>query len=142
MMRNQQQIILPQQHQNIIIRFAHKDDSEGAKKVASMCGKELGFVNIATLRQAQENRWLLVASEWNFQYDSDIIIGFVNFRIKKDNTCTLYDIAVKKEYRGKGIGTRLLNYLKRLVYIVGGEGSYIQLKCPIELQANQFYQKL
>lgn len=141
MTQNLQHTILPQNHQSIIIRLAKKTDVEGAKRIASKYGKELGFVNIATLRQAQEKEWLLIASEWNFQTESDDVIGFVNFRIKEDKTCTLYDIAVKKEYRGKGIGTRLLNYLKRMVYLTGGGGSYIQLKCPVELPANQFYQK-
>ena len=141
MTRDQQNTILPQHYQSVTIRLARENDVEGAKHIASQCSKELGFVNIATLKQAQEKGWLLVAAEWNFETDSDEVIGFVNYRIKQDKNCTLYDIAVKKEARRQGIGTRLLNRLKKIVHYEGGEGAYIHLKCPVELSANTFYEK-
>jgi ribosomal protein S18 acetylase RimI-like enzyme/queuine/archaeosine tRNA-ribosyltransferase len=141
MTAKQQDMILPQHYQSVTIRFARKGDVEGAKQIAAKFGKELGFVNIATLREAQEKDWLLVAAEWNFETDSDEIVGFVNYRIKQDKNCTLYNIAVRKDAQRKGIGTRLLNVLKKIVHLEGGEGAYIQLKCPAELPANAFYEK-
>jgi ribosomal protein S18 acetylase RimI-like enzyme/queuine/archaeosine tRNA-ribosyltransferase len=139
MTKNQHSIILPQHHQPITIRLAREDDVEGAKRIAAKCSKELGFVNSATLRKAQEKEWLLVAAEWYLQTDNDEIIGFVNFRIKKDHNCTLYDIAVKQEAREQGVGTRLLNRLINITHVAGG--SFIQLKCPVDLPANEFYKK-
>ena len=139
MMKGLQSMILPQHQQPITIRPARESDVEGAKRVAEACRRELGFANIAILRTAQSNGWLLVAAEWNFEGNSERIIGFANFRIKKDRNCTLYEIAVQKEHRGKGIGKRLLSKLIRMVHVAGGE--LIRLKCPEELQANAFYEK-
>jgi ribosomal protein S18 acetylase RimI-like enzyme len=139
MTHHQPNSTLPQDDEAVVIRPARTNDVEGAKRVAARCGKELGFVNLAALRQAQEKDWLLVAAEWNVETNRDEIVGFVNFRLKQDKHCTLYDIAVAKDNRGRGIGTRLLNALKKHVHLESGEGACIQLKCPVELPANEFY---
>jgi len=131
-------MILPQHQQPVTIRLARENDVEGAKRVAEECRHELGFVNVAILRMAQTKDWLLVASEWNLENNTESIVGFANFRIKKDKNCTLYEIAVRKEHRGKGIGKRLLNELIRILNSAGG--SFMRLKCPESLAANAFYE--
>ena len=131
-------MILPQHQQPVTIRPARENDVEGAKKLAEECRHELGFVNVAILRMAQTKGWLLVASEWDLENNAESIVGFANFRIKKDKNCTLYEIAVRKEHRGKGIGKRLLDRLIGILNSAGG--SFMKLKCPESLMANAFYE--
>jgi len=138
-MKGLQSVILPQHQQPITIRLARKNDVDGAKRVAEEYKQELGFVNIAILKAAQNKGWLLVAAEWNFEANNENIIGFANFRIKKDKNCTLYEIAVQKSHRDRGVGKRLLNELMRIVHVAGGK--LIRLKCPEELPANKFYER-
>lgn len=131
--------MLPQYYQSVTIRLAKPEDVDGAKLIAAQCAEELGFVNIATLLEAQKKDWLLIASRHDIENQSEEVIGFINFRIKKDNNGTLYEIAVKKDYRGKGIGKRLLNDLIWRVFVTGG--TELRLKCPVDLLANNFYQR-
>lgn len=131
-------MILPQHQQPITVRLARKADIEGAKRVADQHRSELGFVNIAILRAAQSKGWLLVATEWKNK-KRDAIIGFANFRIRRDKNATLYEIAVADAHKRAGVGTRLLSALIRRVHLVGGQ--CVRLKCPCDLSANRFYQK-
>ena len=126
--------VLPGAIQPVIIRRACPDDVAGAKAVADKHKAELGFVRISVLREAQQKGWLLVAVK-----DTQVI-GFANFRIRKDNNATLYDIAVDKPYRKQNIGKRLIQRLTWLVNVAGGE--HLRLKCPQFLPANAFYEKL
>ena len=107
MKKDSHRMILPQHQQPITIRLARKEDIAGAKRIADQNRSELGFVNIAILRVAQSKGWLLVATEWEHQRKRDIVIGFVNFRIRQDRNATLYEIAVADTHRRTGVGTRL-----------------------------------
>lgn len=127
-------MIAPGTIQPVTIRLASPDDVVGAKAVADRHKEELGFVRLPALRAAQEKRWLLVAV-----YEEKVI-GFANFRIRRDNNATLYDIAVDKPYRHQNIGKRLVQQLTWLVNVAGGE--HIRLKCPQTLPANRFYEGL
>ncbi len=130
---------IPQYHQSVTIRLAKLEDIKGAKRIATQYSNELGFVNSAVLIEAQKRDWLLIASRYDTENQSEEVIGFVNFRIKKDNNCTLYEIAVKRDYHGEGIGKRLLDDLIWRVFVTGG--TEISLKCPVDLPANNFYQR-
>jgi len=130
----------PQYQQPITIRLAREEDVQGTKRVADGCRKELSFVNIAILRAAQSKGWLLVATVWNDKTRTETIIGFANFRIRKDKNGTLYEIAIEKAHRRVGIGRRLINHLIRLVHVA--DGHHLRLKCPEELPANGFYRKI
>ena len=46
-------MILPQHQQPITIRLARAEDVQGAKQIADRHRRELGFVNIAALQEAQ-----------------------------------------------------------------------------------------
>ena len=126
--------IVPSSIQPVVVRLAKPEDVDGAKAVADRHKEELGFVTLPVLREAQENNWLLVAVQ------DGQVIGFANFRIRKDNNATLYDIAVDKPYRKQKIGKRLIQRLTWLVNVAGGE--HIRLKCPQSLPANRFYEQL
>ena len=138
-MRDSHRMILPQHQQPITVRLAREEDIDGAKRIADQHRTELGFVNIAILRVAQSKEWLLVAAEWENQKKCDVVVGFANFRIRRDKNATLYEIAVVDSHRRTGVGTRLLSELIRRVHLAGGQ--YVRLKCPQDLSANKFYQK-
>jgi GNAT superfamily N-acetyltransferase len=126
--------IAPSSIQPTIVRLARPEDVAGAKSVADRHKEELGFVTLPTLREAQEKGWLLVAVQ------DGQVIGFANFRLRKDNNATLYDIAVDKPYRKEKIGKRFIQRLTWLVNVAGGE--HVRLKCPQSLPANRFYEQL
>ena len=138
-MKGSHRVILPQHQQPITIRLARAVDVQGAKQIADGCKQELGFVNIAVLREAQSRGWLLVAVAWDDDIQAENIVGFANFRLRKDRNATLYDLAVQNQYRKNGVGTRLLSELIRRVHVAGG--THVRLKCPEELPANTFYQR-
>ncbi len=118
----------------ITIRLAHPEDVEGAKAVADRHRKELGFVRVSILREAQQKGWLLVAAR------EELIVGFANFRIRRDNNGTLYEIAVDAAYRNQKIGKRLIQRFTWMVNVAGGD--MIRLKCLQSTDANQFYKRL
>ena len=124
----------PKAIQAVTIRRARPEDVVGAKAVADRHKAELGFVRQAILQEAQEKKWLLVAVR------NEQVIGFANFRIRRDSNATLYDIVVDKPYRRQDIGKRFIQRLTWLVNVAGGE--HIRLKCPQSLPANAFYEKL
>ena len=75
-------VIVPQHQQPITVRLARAEDVQGAKQIADRHRWELGFVNIAALQEAQGKGWLLVAAAWNNETQTEIIVGFTNFRIR------------------------------------------------------------
>ena len=68
------------------------------------------------------------------------IIGFVIFRHRKrDLQTTLSEICVQQQFRGQHIGAELIAQLVRECRLKSRE--FIQLKCPVDLPANQFYRR-
>jgi len=123
----------------IIVRLAVEEDIESAKQIADKCQKELSFVNINILKEAQNKGWLLVAVISDRKTKIENIVGFANFRIRKDNNGTLYEIGIKSDHRRKGVGKELIGHIIELIRISGGR--HIRLKCPEDLSANMFYQQ-
>lgn len=70
-----------------------------------------GSLDPARARSAAETKSLLVAKE------SDIVVGFMYFHLRKDGGATVYDIAVHPDYRRKGIASMLLHVLPSNVRI-------------------------
>lgn len=101
-----------------------------AKKSANLFQEhreELGFVNEAQCREKGLH---------TIQEDGEIVGAVLyNHCVRKPQT-TIYDLCVDEDYRMQGIGTRLVQKVKT-------ESPHDRLiaKCPIDLQANQFYQK-
>ena len=118
-------MVPPNVIQPVTIRSARVEDVAGVKTLADQHRFELGFIRTPALSTAQEKGWLLVA------VSDEKVIGFANFRIRRDNNATLYDIVVSKPYRRQNIGKRLIQCLTWLVNVAGGE--HIRLKCPQSL---------
>jgi GNAT superfamily N-acetyltransferase len=93
---------------------------------------ELGFVLLPSLREQIEQGEMLVAVQ------DDELVGFVDYHRRRDGQITLYHIVVEPAIREQGVGRALVNALVQVARDTGC--SRVVLKCPIDLQANQFYQ--
>lgn len=122
------------------VRFAVEKDLPQIIAVARQYRSELGYVNPMALRESIQRRNLIVASH-NSQAQiaySDIlvspghekIIGFCNYRARRDGWQTVYEIAVHKDWKGQHIGAGLLSAVP----------SPIKLKCVVGTPANDFYE--
>jgi ribosomal protein S18 acetylase RimI-like enzyme len=126
----------------VVVRLARGSDVAKVKALADEHRHELGFVKLAALEKAIQERRLLVTvvpSSLVSCPPSRVprIVGFVHFRCCKDGHATIYEIAVHPSFRQQGIG-------KALVHAVIAEAkkqgcSLLRLKCPVDLPANGFY---
>lgn len=107
------------------VRFATESDVPRIKRIAQTNSKQLGFVNKAALVESIARKTLLVAYNGN-----DNVVGFVNYRARKDGVQVVYEIATTREH--KGAGTTLLGVVPKP----------IRLKCTTDNAANLFYEKL
>jgi ribosomal protein S18 acetylase RimI-like enzyme len=108
------------------------------KELAQQHKRELGFVNREILRKAIQARSVLVVPVG--EEEPALLAGMVHFYIRRDNVVALYSIAVAEAYRRRGIGCLLFNELVNITRASGK--TQIRLKCPADLPANLFYQRL
>ncbi len=127
---------------DVEVRLAKKQDLRAVKGLADEHRHELGFIKLAALEKAVQERRLLVAvvSSSHAPRPSSQIIGFVHFRCCKDGHATIYEIAVAPEWRGKGVGRKLVEAVCNHARM--HSCTRLRLKCPIDLPANGFYQRL
>ena len=116
-----------------IIRKALSDDIDGIKQLADQHKTELGFVIRGALMKSINQGQLLVALD-----DRGKVVGFNQYRHRKDQQTTLYNIVVAEELRRSGIGSALLDELCIDASSAGKETIF--LKCPQELPSNSFYE--
>ncbi len=110
------------------------DDIDQIKRIADAHKKELGFVRRPSLLESISRSELLVA-----KLDS-AVVGFVEYRHRKDGQTTLYNIAVVPKYTRHGVGQKLV---RALVNESAGLGkTCVCLKCPQDLPSNKFYENL
>ena len=64
----------------------------------------------------------------------------IHFYVRRDNTVSLCNIVVDRAFQRIGLGRRLFEELVKIARTQGK--SQIRLKCPIELPANLFYERL
>jgi len=127
-----------QSHLVSSVMVAGEQHLPGAKQLADQHKRELGFVNREILRKAIAAQSLLVALT-----DCGVptqLAGMLHFYQRRDDIVTLYSIAVAEPYRRYGIGSLLFEELVHIAHISGK--AYIRLKCPTDLPANLFYEKL
>jgi len=99
------------------------------KNLCSKNSKELGWVHSGTIKNAIEKNEIIIEKH------NDKIIGVLIYHLRKNNEITLYYIVVDKEYRNQGYGRKMINKLI-------GKGYKITLKCPEDLEANNFYKSV
>lgn len=111
-------------NQNDIYRLGTEEDLVGIKKITSQYRKELGFVMNVALKEAILKDELLVA-----EIDGEIV-GFCDFHKRRDGWNTIREIAVRKDFKLKGIGKHLLNSVPKPR----------RLKCTVDnIDSNNFY---
>lgn len=104
------------------------------KSIADEHRSELGFHSQQSFIDSYKREELFVA-----KVDGQIK-GFVRFRHRRDHLTTLYEIATSQEARNKSVGRRLIEALIADCQKIGSR--CIKLSCPVELPANQFYERL
>jgi len=119
---------------DLVIRRAIPSDLDAIKGLADRHRHELGFVLRPALAKSIEQSELLVAE------NSQGIVGFVEYHHRRDKQTTLYHIAVQHDHRQLNIGRQLVEAL--LSEAGQHSKSHIQLKCPVDLEANEFYERL
>jgi N-acetylglutamate synthase-like GNAT family acetyltransferase len=113
------------------IRKAIASDLDIVNALASSHKKELGFVRKVTLANSIMHQELTLA-----QTDGQVV-GFVRYHHRLDTQTTLYDIVVSPTARLAGIGKALIGSLANEASLLGKKT--VVLKCPSELDANNFY---
>ena len=95
----------------------------------------LGLPNLGALRESIRRGELLVAESSEGE-----VVGFVEFHVRKDKRATLYHIGVRKDWRRKGVGKKLV---ERLVQVCREKGCReIRLLCPKWSEAGEFYRRV
>lgn len=119
----------------VTIRQLQPADALSIKVLADAHRIELGFNPRQKFEEAAAQRRGFVALV------DELIVGFVIFRHRRvDRQTTLSEICVAKTHRVQHIGKSLISELvKECTYM---SRDYIQLKCPVDLPANQFYPHL
>lgn len=116
---------------NILARKANIGDLKDIKKIADDNKRAIGFISHPIFKESIKRKQLYIS------LDGDQITGFINYRHRKDNQTTIYEVCVIGEFRLQGHGTALMDAVINESLSLGKK--YIQLKCPADLDANIFY---
>lgn len=116
-----------------MIRKATPEDISAIKVIADKNKDTLGFVLRSTLLENIARSWVLVADV------GGQVVGFVNYRHRRDEQTTIYEICVARAYRGQGIGQALVGALTQESVSQGKV--FIQLKAITTIPANRFYER-
>lgn len=114
-------------------RKAKLSDLDPIKALADLHRNELGFV----LRPALEKS--IIENEIIIAEARKVLIGFAHYRHRRDQQTTLYHIVVHADFRGHGVGKRLIKALHKEASERGKK--HILAKCPVSLEANKFYSR-
>jgi ribosomal protein S18 acetylase RimI-like enzyme len=105
------------------------------KSLADMNRDSIGFNPRKKFEEVVEQKRGMVA------FENNELVGFVIYRHRKlDSQTTLSEICVREDCRGKGFGKKLIDAL--IFECQEKKRDFIQLKCPIDLHANKFYEKI
>lgn len=115
----------------MIVRKPTLNDLDQIKSIADSNRNSLGFVIIGELLFSIEKKWMFV-----IDIDSKIC-GFINYRHRKDDITTVYQICVENQNRGRGYGSLLMDKLVEEAKEYGKKE--IRLKSPIKNKSNRFY---
>jgi len=115
------------------IRQARNSDLNDIKAIFDKNKTELGFVTRPALQLSIQRAEIYIALETV----TKTVVGVVHYRHRKDKQTTLYSIVVEQNFRGHGIGKRLVRTLTQQAHRKGQ--TFILLRCPNNLIANNFY---
>jgi len=112
------------------VRWATLKDLDRIYSLAQEHTKELGYISRPVIERAIRERECIVVDI------SSNIVGFAKFHKTRQRITTLYSICVSKDYRGKGFGKAMIQFLQEHNH------RNIQLKCPTDNESNNFYKHL
>lgn len=87
------------------IRKATFEDKDNIAKLWRKESEMLGALYMGALKERIEKYMV------NVVYEGDNLLGFVEYRLRRDGVTVVYHIAVDKQHRGRGIGQALMNSL-------------------------------
>lgn len=93
------------------IRVARIEDKEAIAKLWRKESNFLGALYMGALKERIEKHSVYVAVE------NGEVVGFVEYRKRKDGMAVIYHIAVSQEYRGKKIGLALMDSLSLPIHL-------------------------
>ena len=112
------------------VKLAGVQDLDWIKSLVDKHRKEFSFVNRSILLKGIENDEILCIPNQ----------GFLHFHHRLDGKSTLYHLCVLPKERRKGLGKLLVSTWENNARKHGA--TILQLKCPENLDANQFYEKI
>jgi len=116
----------------ILIRKAIIDDLSAIKKLADLETETLGFTIQSAILEGIQMGYVFVA-----EIDGKIV-GFQQYYHRKgDLQTTLYRKTVSKDFRSRGIGTKLVDAVVSEARELGRE--VLVLKCPVDNTSNEFH---
>ncbi len=120
----------------VAIRKAVQEDIDDIKWLADRNRKELGFIIRSSLERSIERQEIIVATD----ITCNEVVGFIDYHHRRDQQSTIYHFLVAESYRHNGIGKQLLLQLVR--GSIDSEKNFLLAKCPLDLDANGFYQQM
>ncbi|MCA9968712.1 MAG: GNAT family N-acetyltransferase [Anaerolineales bacterium] len=117
-----------------VIRKAVDSDLDEIKKIADSHKKELGFIRRPALARSIAQEELIVAA------NGVGIMGFIQYHHRRDEQTTLHNIVVVQSFRKIGVGQKLIQRLE--AEAIAMDQNTILLKCPEDLDANEFYKSI
>ena len=117
-----------------VIRKAVNSDLDEIKRIADSHKKELGFIMRPILARSIAQGELMVA------VNGVGIMGFIQYHHRRDEQTTLNNVVVVPPFRKRGIGLKLIQSLEKEA--ISKNKSFILLKCPEDLNANDFYERI
>lgn len=118
--------------ETVLVRPGLESDIDWLKSLVDKHKKELGFVRRGSLFESIKKGHLIIAET------QEENAGFVQFHHRRDGQTTIHNIIVTNTQRGNGVGKELIRHLAAQSRALGQ--SRIKLKCPVNLDANSFYQ--
>jgi N-acetylglutamate synthase-like GNAT family acetyltransferase len=119
---------------SVTIRKAEMSDLQDIKRIADIHKTELGFIMRPVLVRSIEQEEIFVVA------NGEGIIGFMQYHHRLDSQTTLHNIVIQSNYRKRGFGHQLETALEMEARC--RNQLHIQLKCPEDLPANNFYESV
>lgn len=117
---------------SVIIRKPGMNEVDAIKRIADGNRRAIGFLRTPALKHTIESRNAFIA-EHNGE-----VIGFQTYHHRnRDLQTTLYQKCVSKEFRRKGVGTKLVDAVVEESLRLAR--TQLFLKCPVDLEANEFH---
>ncbi|HID56635.1 TPA: GNAT family N-acetyltransferase [Candidatus Poribacteria bacterium] len=115
------------------VRDANLDDQSEIKRIIDGYKDVFGFIPAAAIKKGIESGEVIVA-------EGNSVVGFTRYHLRRDGLLVIYEIAVKPDGIGKGIGRSMVEEIERRSVNLGALA--IRLKCPVDLDANGFYARM